>query len=85
MNDRSVIRMNFDDRAPGRTIRRLRLERGLSQEVLSGLSGIARSHLSMIETGEKRPTLNTLSNIASALGLKLSALIERMEEDVTAP
>lgn len=41
--------MEFDKGAAGRTIRSLRRERGLSQEVLSGFAGIARTHLTMIE------------------------------------
>ena len=43
--------IEFDKKAVGTVIRRLRREKGLSQEVASGLAGIARSHLAMIETG----------------------------------
>ena len=38
----------YDHRAAGRVLRRLRLRSGLSQETLSGLAGLARSHLAMI-------------------------------------
>lgn len=44
----------------GRVIARLRAERGITQEVLSGLSDIGRTHLSAIERGERKPTLETL-------------------------
>lgn len=44
----------FDRTAAGRVIRRLRKERGQSQGLLSGLAGIARSHLAMIESGTKQ-------------------------------
>ena len=37
--------IEFDREAAGRVIRRLRQEKGLSQEVLSGFAGLARSHL----------------------------------------
>ena len=72
----------YDCRVTGSVIRRLRLERGLTQEVLSGLAGIARSHLAMIEAGAKDAAVDTLWRIADALGLRLSELI-RMVEDST--
>ena len=43
--------MLYNSKTVGQIIGRLRTERGVSQEVLSGLAGIARSHLSMIENG----------------------------------
>ena len=73
--------MQFDYLAVGRTIRKLRTEKNMSQELLSGLAGIARSHLSMIETGSKLPNLETLWHIAQALGRKPSELIEEIEKE----
>lgn len=72
----------YDCRVTGSVIRRLRLERGLTQEVLSGLAGIARSHLAMIEAGAKDAAVDTLWRIADALGLRLSELM-RIVEDST--
>ena len=66
----------------GRIIRELRERQNLSQEVLSGLAGVARSHLTMIEAGTKKANVDTLWRIADALGLRLSELI-RMVEDET--
>ena len=45
--------VEFNKFAVGRVVRQLRKNRGLSQEVFSGLVGIARSHLAMIESGSK--------------------------------
>ena len=64
----------------GQIIRRLRKERGLSQEVLSGFAGIARSHLAMIEPGVKSPTIETLWRLSDALGIRLSTLFLCAEE-----
>lgn len=64
----------------GEVIRNLRVERHLSQEVLSGLANIARSHLSMIETGEKKANFETLWKIAVALDMKPSELIAEIEK-----
>lgn len=72
--------MRFDNRAVGSTIRKLRKERGLSQDVLSGLAGIARTHLTMIENGSKQPNFETLWRIALALDLRPSELVARIEE-----
>ena len=63
----------------GQVIRRQRKKRGMSQEVLSGLAGIARSHLAMIETGTKNANVDTLWRIAAALDLPLSELIRQVE------
>ena len=72
--------MNFDRKAAGQTVAALRTEKGLSQEVLSGLAGIARSHLSMIETGTKQANFETLWKLAAALDLRPSQLVEKIEE-----
>ena len=71
----------FDRTAAGRVIRRLRKERRQSQELLSGLAGIARSHLAMIETGSKQPNLETLWLLANALELPLHSLVALIEEE----
>lgn len=73
--------MLFDYAALGNTIRTVRREKGLSQEVLSGLAGIARTHLTMIENGTMRPTIDTLCKIAQALGLRTSELLAMMEDE----
>ena len=56
-------------------------EKGLTQERMSGLAGIARSHLAALENGEKTAKLNTLWNIAYALDLKPSELIRMVEKE----
>jgi len=52
--------IDFDNMAVARTIYKLRRERGLSQEVFSGLVGMARSHVAMIENGSKQPNFETI-------------------------
>ena len=74
--------MKYNSVITGQVIGMLRTSRGLSQETLSGLSGIARSHLAMIENGGKCPNVDTLWRISSALGMRLSELL-RMVEDET--
>ena len=71
----------YDHRMMGIVIRKLRIKKGLSQEVLSGFACISRSHLAMIENGSISPTVDTLWRIAEALGMKLSELFALMEQE----
>lgn len=62
----------------------LRKSRGLSQEVLSGLAGLDRTHYSKIERGLRSPSIDTLFKIARALDMRPSELvlaIERAEQE----
>lgn len=59
----------------GNRIRQLRSDQQLSLEELAGRSGISRSMLSEIERDAKSPTLRTLSQLASGLGVNISALL----------
>ena len=66
----------------GKAVSYYRKQRKMSQEVLSGLADIGRSHLSAIERGERKPTLETLYRICTALDIKMSVLILKIEEDL---
>lgn len=74
--------MQFDNSEVGKTIRALRKEKGLSQDVLSGLAGIARTHLTMIENGSKQASFETLWRLATALGLRPSELVAQIERRI---
>ena len=71
--------MDYDYREMGKLIRRLRKEKGLSQDVLSGLAGIGRSHLAMIESGAKNANVETLWHISESLGIPMSQLFHLYE------
>ena len=64
----------------GKTISFFRQQKGISQEVLSGLAAIGRSHLSAIERGERKPTLETFYRICTALDIKMSTVIIKLED-----
>ena len=66
----------------GRVIGRIREQKGLSQEVVSGLADIGRTHLSAIERGERKPTMETLFKIADALQIKPSELVKKIEDEI---
>ena len=60
IRERGEYPMDYDYRITGRTLQKLRRERKLTQEVLSGLAGISRSHLAEIETGRTQANVETL-------------------------
>jgi transcriptional regulator with XRE-family HTH domain len=63
----------------GKVIQEYREKRGLSQEVVSGLADIGRTHLSAIERGVRKPTLETFFKIADALDISPSELMRMIE------
>ena len=69
-----------DTNKVGAVIQAVREEKGLSQEVVSGLAGIGRTHLSAIERGVRKPTLDTFFKIAEALDMPASELMKRIED-----
>jgi len=65
----------------GRVIRRLRTERGISQEGLAAISGVDRTFMGEIERGEANPSFEVLQRIASGLTVQLSELIRQYESE----
>lgn len=61
-------------RLVGKNLRRLRLERGLSQEALAHDADIAPSFLSQIENGKRSPTITTLQTLATTLRTQIVEL-----------
>lgn len=66
----------------GEVIKEAREKKGLSQEVVSGLADIGRTHLSAIERGARKPTLETFFRLSEALGIKSSELMREIENRV---
>lgn len=66
----------------GRIIQKFRENKKQSQELVSGFAGIGRTHLSAIERGERKPTLDTFFKIADALDVKPSVLMAAIEEEL---
>jgi transcriptional regulator with XRE-family HTH domain len=67
-------------KAFGRAVKAARDEQGLTQAALAKKSGLHVSYLSGVETGQRNPSLTALSQMAKALGLKLSELVDRAEQ-----
>ncbi len=72
----------LDSVTVGRVIRRFRESRRLSQEVVSGLADIGRTHLSAIERGVRKPTLETFFKLSEAIGVRPSELMRAIEDEL---
>ena len=66
----------------GQVIQRFREQKKQSQELVSGFAGIGRTHLSAIERGERKPTLETFFKIADALDIKASVIMAAIEDEL---
>lgn len=62
----------------GRNAARLRKEAGLTQEQLAERSGFSQQYLSKLESGRRNPTVVTLYELATALGV---SHVELVRED----
>ncbi|MCX8134761.1 MAG: short-chain fatty acyl-CoA regulator family protein [Roseococcus sp.] len=68
----------------GRTVRRLRLERGLTQQGLAARLGISASYLNLIEHDQRSVTAAVLIKLTEALGVDLAALSGHAERQLEA-
>jgi transcriptional regulator with XRE-family HTH domain len=65
--------------ALGRTIKVIRTDLGIERRDLAERAGISYSYITEIENGNKPPSSSVLGPIATALGLRMSQLIEAAE------
>ena len=59
----------------GANIRRLRTEKGWSQEDYADRAGIHRTYVSDIERGKRNPTVTVVEKLAKPLGVKAGDLL----------
>lgn len=62
----------------GSALRRLRVHQGLKQYEMADAAGITKAMLSAYETGKRRPSLKTLSQLLEALDADLGSLHRAM-------
>jgi len=53
----------------GRNVRRVRLQKELTQERLAEISGFNQQYISSLERGRRNPTVVTVYELATALGV----------------
>lgn len=65
----------------GRIVRRRRKALGLSQEALAAEADLHRTFVSMIERGERRPSLEVVRKLASGLDTSAADLVAELERE----
>ena len=66
-------------KAFGKVLRKMRLEKGLTQEELGLDADLRRTYISILELGNQQPSLTTIFKLANALDAKATFLIELVE------
>ncbi len=64
----------------GANLRRLRVERHLSQERLAFDAGVDRSHVGGMERGEENPTVDVLDKLANTLAVPVGELLAPLQD-----
>jgi transcriptional regulator with XRE-family HTH domain len=63
----------------GKTIRRIRQKKGISQEKLAELCDLHRTYISGIERGERNVSLLNIVEVARALGVRSRELLRDID------
>ena len=73
--DNNTIQKNF-----GKSIKLIRLNKGISQEELAELAGLHRTYISDVERGARNVSLVNIWRISEGLGIFPSELFKRIEK-----
>lgn len=65
----------------GQTVRKLRKQKGWSQEYLGFKAELDRTYIGGLERGERNATIGTLTTISKALNITLFHLIKEAAQD----
>lgn len=60
----------------GENLKRIRIEKNISQTEIAKALDVDRSFVSNIENGKTNPTLSTITNLAKVLGVSASELLK---------
>lgn len=66
----------------GKVLRELREKKNISQEKLAEYCELDRTYISLLERGQRQPTITTIFKLAKALNVSPSALIEKVEKQL---
>ena len=65
--------MESEAKRLGKNLKRIRIEKGVSQVAIAQSLSVSRGFISNIENGKTNPTLSTITNIAKALDVGIEA------------
>jgi transcriptional regulator with XRE-family HTH domain len=67
------------EQAFGFILKKIRIEKKLSQEELAHRSNLDRTYISLLERGQRKPTINTLFVLSATLAVKPCDFIKEVE------
>ena len=68
--------MNNSAKKLGENMKKIRLAKQMSQGDICRKLGVDRSYISNVESGNKNPTLSTITKLAKALDVSIKELIQ---------
>ena len=71
-----LLIMKSDSVKLGKNMKRIRIQKDISQGDIVRALGVSRAFISNIENGKTNPTLSTITNIAKALGVSSDELLK---------
>ena len=74
-----MTNQTLDPYIVGETIMEMRRRKGISQDEISKAADIGRTHISAIECGKRKPTMETLYRLARAMDVKMSDILREIE------
>lgn len=69
----------------GRTVRRLRLAAGYSQEAFADHVGVHRTYMGAVERGEVNISLDNIERLAGKLGMTAGQLLSSADDNAGVP
>ena len=66
----------------GKVLRRLRRQRGLTQEQLGLEADLRRTYVSVLELGRQQPSLTSILKLATALGERPGTLVDLAADEL---
>lgn len=74
--------MEIHNLAFGKTLRTLRKNKKLTQEGLAFDAGLDRTYVSLLELGQRSPTLDTIAVLCNALDMSLSDFMISVDTNI---
>jgi len=71
-----IISMNRISTKLGQNLKKIRIQKKMSQGDIARTLGVDRGYISNIENGKKNPTLATIDKLAKALGVTADELLK---------
>lgn len=78
-----MLEMKKSEEIFGKVLKRIRAEKGFSQEKLALEADLDRTFISLLERGLRQPSLNTLLQISKALDTKANEIVAQVEIELS--